>query len=276
MRITDLRERTVPIASSIANAYIDFSKMTLSLVAVVTDVIRDGRPVVGYGFNSNGRYGQGSLIRERFRAARPRGGAGEPAGRERRQPRPAQGLGDDVPQREAGRPWRALRRHGHDRHGGVGRGGEDRGQAAVPPAGRAPRRRPPGRSARLRLRGRRLLLPRQGHSQAQGRDAELPRPRLHGGEDEDRRRAARRRPEAHRGGARHAARAAASWRWTRTAGSTCRPRSSTPRRSPPTSCSGTRRPATRSTTRCKRSSRSTTPGRWRRARTCSPCRMRAT
>jgi D(-)-tartrate dehydratase len=67
MRITDLRERTVPIASSIANAYIDFSKMTLSLVAVVTDVIRDGRPVVGYGFNSNGRYGQGSLIRERFR-----------------------------------------------------------------------------------------------------------------------------------------------------------------------------------------------------------------
>ena len=57
---------TAPIASSIANAYIDFSKMTLSLVAVVTDVVRDGRPVVGYGFNSNGRYGQGGLIRERF------------------------------------------------------------------------------------------------------------------------------------------------------------------------------------------------------------------
>jgi L-alanine-DL-glutamate epimerase-like enolase superfamily enzyme len=37
------------------------------LVAVVTDVIVDGRPVVGYGFNSNGRYGQGGLIRERFR-----------------------------------------------------------------------------------------------------------------------------------------------------------------------------------------------------------------
>src|SRR5688572_27323851 len=66
LRIIDIRERTVPIASSIANAYIDFSKMTLSLVAVVTDVVRDGRPVVGYGFNSNGRYGQGSLIRERF------------------------------------------------------------------------------------------------------------------------------------------------------------------------------------------------------------------
>jgi L-alanine-DL-glutamate epimerase-like enolase superfamily enzyme len=66
MRIVDVREVTLPIASSIANAYIDFSKMTLSLVAVVTDVVRDGQTVVGYGFNSNGRYGQGGLIRERF------------------------------------------------------------------------------------------------------------------------------------------------------------------------------------------------------------------
>ena len=66
MRIVAIREKTVPISSPIRNAYIDFSKMTLSLVAVVTDVIRDGRPVVGYGFNSNGRYGQGTLMRERF------------------------------------------------------------------------------------------------------------------------------------------------------------------------------------------------------------------
>jgi L-alanine-DL-glutamate epimerase-like enolase superfamily enzyme len=66
MKILELRERTLPIASSIANAYIDFSQMTLSLVALVTDVVRDGRRVVGYGFNSNGRYGQGGLIRERF------------------------------------------------------------------------------------------------------------------------------------------------------------------------------------------------------------------
>jgi L-alanine-DL-glutamate epimerase-like enolase superfamily enzyme len=66
MRIVDIREVTLPIASAIANAYIDFSKMTLSLVAVVTDQVRDGRTVVGYGFNSNGRYGQGGLIRERF------------------------------------------------------------------------------------------------------------------------------------------------------------------------------------------------------------------
>jgi L-alanine-DL-glutamate epimerase-like enolase superfamily enzyme len=40
--------------------------MTSSLVAVITNVMRNGRPVVGYGFNSNGRYGQGGLIRERF------------------------------------------------------------------------------------------------------------------------------------------------------------------------------------------------------------------
>jgi L-alanine-DL-glutamate epimerase-like enolase superfamily enzyme len=67
MRIVDVAEITKPIASPIRNAYIDFSKMTTSLVAVVTDVMRDGRRVVGYGFNSNGRYGQGGLIRERFR-----------------------------------------------------------------------------------------------------------------------------------------------------------------------------------------------------------------
>src|SRR5947209_11975441 len=67
MRIVDVVETTKAISSPIRNAYIDFSKMTSSLVAVVTDVVRDGRRVVGYGFNSNGRYGQGGLIRERFR-----------------------------------------------------------------------------------------------------------------------------------------------------------------------------------------------------------------
>ena len=66
MRITDVREITRPISSPIRNAYIDFTKMTTSLVAIVTDQVRDGRTVIGYGFNSNGRYGQGGLIRERF------------------------------------------------------------------------------------------------------------------------------------------------------------------------------------------------------------------
>src|ERR1700684_2959610 len=76
VRIVDVREVTKPIASPIRNAYIDFSKMTTSLVAVVTDVVRDGKRVIGYGFNSNGRYGQGGPIRERLA---PRLLAAEPA-----------------------------------------------------------------------------------------------------------------------------------------------------------------------------------------------------
>jgi L-alanine-DL-glutamate epimerase-like enolase superfamily enzyme len=66
MRITGIREKTFSIASPISNAYIDFSKMTCSVVAVLTDVIRDGKPVVGFGFNSNGRYAAGGLLRDRF------------------------------------------------------------------------------------------------------------------------------------------------------------------------------------------------------------------
>src|SRR3954454_12977708 len=66
MRITAIRDIVVPISSAIANAYIDFSAMTASVVAVVTDVVREGRPVVGLGFNSNGRYAPQGLLRERF------------------------------------------------------------------------------------------------------------------------------------------------------------------------------------------------------------------
>ena len=66
MRIVDVRHKTVPISSSIKNAYIDFGKMDVSVVAVVTDVVRNGRPVVGYGFNSNGRYAPRGLLQDRF------------------------------------------------------------------------------------------------------------------------------------------------------------------------------------------------------------------
>lgn len=66
MRIVEIRVTDVPIQSSIRNSYIDFSQMKLSLVALLTDIVRDGRLVIGYGFNSNGRYGQSGLIRERF------------------------------------------------------------------------------------------------------------------------------------------------------------------------------------------------------------------
>jgi L-alanine-DL-glutamate epimerase-like enolase superfamily enzyme len=66
MRIVDVRETTASMRSGIRNAYVDFREMTTSVVAVVTDVVRDGRAVVGYGFNSNGRYAVGGLLRERF------------------------------------------------------------------------------------------------------------------------------------------------------------------------------------------------------------------
>jgi L-alanine-DL-glutamate epimerase-like enolase superfamily enzyme len=66
MRIIDVWQSTVPISSPMQNAYIDFSKMDVSVVAVVTDVERDGRRVVGYGFNSNGRYAPRGLLQDRF------------------------------------------------------------------------------------------------------------------------------------------------------------------------------------------------------------------
>jgi D(-)-tartrate dehydratase len=66
MRIVDIRERAVPLKSDIANSSFDFSEMTTSVVAVITDVVRDGRPVVGFAFNSTGRYACGAAMRARF------------------------------------------------------------------------------------------------------------------------------------------------------------------------------------------------------------------
>jgi L-alanine-DL-glutamate epimerase-like enolase superfamily enzyme len=66
VRILEVRERAVPISSEISNAYVSFRTMTVSTVAVVTDLKRQGRPVVGFGFNSNGRYAQSGLLQERF------------------------------------------------------------------------------------------------------------------------------------------------------------------------------------------------------------------
>ena len=65
MRIVDIRERAVAI-SRYCDPAIPSGGLTTSIVAITTDVIRDGRPVVGYGFSSMGRFAQGGLIRERF------------------------------------------------------------------------------------------------------------------------------------------------------------------------------------------------------------------
>jgi D(-)-tartrate dehydratase len=66
MRIIDIRETAVPLKSSLRNSSFDFSEMTTSVVAVITDVMREGRPVVGYAFNSTGRYACGAQMRARF------------------------------------------------------------------------------------------------------------------------------------------------------------------------------------------------------------------
>ncbi len=65
MKIVEIRDVVVPIKSAIANAFISFSEMTVSAIAVHTDVVREGKPVIGYGFHSNGRYAQQGILRER-------------------------------------------------------------------------------------------------------------------------------------------------------------------------------------------------------------------
>jgi D(-)-tartrate dehydratase len=66
MRIVDIRECVIPLKSEIRNSSFDFSEMTTSVVAVLTDVARDGAPVTGFAFNSTGRYACGAAMRARF------------------------------------------------------------------------------------------------------------------------------------------------------------------------------------------------------------------
>jgi L-alanine-DL-glutamate epimerase-like enolase superfamily enzyme len=65
MRIIDIREHAITV-SRYADPAIASGGLTTSLVAVITDVIRAGKPIVGYGFSSVGRFAQSGLIRERF------------------------------------------------------------------------------------------------------------------------------------------------------------------------------------------------------------------
>lgn len=66
MKITAIHEETVSLRSSLRNAYINFSEMTVSIVAIVSDIVRNGRPLIGFGFHSNGRYSPGEIIRHRL------------------------------------------------------------------------------------------------------------------------------------------------------------------------------------------------------------------
>jgi L-alanine-DL-glutamate epimerase-like enolase superfamily enzyme len=66
MRIKEIREASAHVGSAIRNARLDFSRMTISVVAVVSDIVRGGRPLTGYGFSAVGRYAQGEILRRRF------------------------------------------------------------------------------------------------------------------------------------------------------------------------------------------------------------------
>src|SRR6218665_3960 len=66
MRIVDIREISVPLKGNVSNALVNFSDHTVSLVAVFSDVVRNGKPVVGVPFNSIGRFAQRGLLHERF------------------------------------------------------------------------------------------------------------------------------------------------------------------------------------------------------------------
>ena len=66
MRIVDIKERTISTGEKRSNAAMDFSDMTTGFVAVVTDVTRDGKPIVGYGFSGTGRYSQNAICRDRM------------------------------------------------------------------------------------------------------------------------------------------------------------------------------------------------------------------
>src|SRR5271169_2262612 len=66
MRIVDIREAAIPLKSKLANSSFDFSEMTTSVVAVITDEVRAGKPVCGFAFNSTGRYACGAQMRARF------------------------------------------------------------------------------------------------------------------------------------------------------------------------------------------------------------------
>ena len=249
--------------------------MDVSVVAVVTDVVRDGAPVVGYGFNSNGRYGQGGLLQDRFI---PRLLEADPASL----------LNDEGDNLDPHRIWATLmtgeKPGGHgERSVAVGvidmavwdAVAKIEGAAALSAAGRSlPARR--GRRAVWVYAAGGYYEPGKDLDGAAGRDARLSRPRLHDGQDEDRRRVAGRRPAPDRGRAGVVGDGpAAGGRRQRPLRSRDR-RSPTPRRWRPTGCAGTRRRAIRSTTSCRPSSARPTRSRWRPARTSSRCRTRAT
>ena len=114
MKIVDIRELSVPLEGDVANAVVSFAEHDVSLVAVVSDVVRNGKPVIGLAFNSIGRFAQRGILCDRIiprlRAAQPKNllaDDGPPA-------RSREGRSMSDAQREARRPWRPCCRDGGD------------------------------------------------------------------------------------------------------------------------------------------------------------------
>ena len=66
LKIVDVRELSVNLISSGANAVVNFDGHTVSFIALITDQRRNGRPVFGAAFNSIGRFGQRGILRDRM------------------------------------------------------------------------------------------------------------------------------------------------------------------------------------------------------------------
>ena len=248
MRITDIRELSVPLQGNIANALVNFAEHTVSLVAVCTDQIRNGKPVTGLAFNSIGRFAQGGLLRERFlprlRAAAPAslldtsGTRFDPDAVLRtlmRNEKPG-GHGDraaavgalelafwDLNAKLADEPaWRSIARHFGCTPGAAG--------ASVYAAGGY--YYPTG--SRHNLRDELKAYQDQGYTSFK---IKIGGPRW------------RRTCSVWKRHWPWPMATAAAWQWTRTAASTCPPRWPTHVRSRPTGCAGSRRSVTRWTTR---------------------------
>ena len=188
MRIVDIRETAVPLNSTLANSSIDFSEMTTSVVAVITDVMRAGKPVCGFAFNSTGRYACGAQMRARFI---PRVLKADPESL-------LDGAGNFAPEKILAVMMQNEKSGGHsERSVGIGTI-----EVAVWDAVAKIADKPLYRVLAERFNGgkiarqgfllcrRRLVCAGQDHQRSAGRDAPPSRRRLHHGEDEGRRDAA--------------------------------------------------------------------------------------
>ena len=263
MRIVDIRETAVPLKSKLANSSFDFSEMTTSVVAVITDVVRSGKPVCGFAFNSTGRYACGAQMRARFI---PRILAAEP-----------DTLLDDAGLLDPAKILAVMMKR--EKAGGHSERSIAIGtiEVAVWDALAKIADKPLHVLLAERFNGGKVpatvfcyvgggwYWPGQTIKDLQD---EMRRHRDAGythGEDEGRRPAARRGPAAAAGGAR-GHRRRRSLRSTPIASSSARRRCATPKRSRRSSCAGSRSLATRSTSRCSPSSPASTGRRWRPAK----------